>query len=69
METAFWQYKKQADVRSYRTYEEWKPAFNVGPCACHTSSYRTYEEWKHAYSSLSTYAGAGSYRTYEEWKL
>ena len=34
-------------IRSYRTYEEWKPERKGGDCMDKLGSYRTYEEWKH----------------------
>jgi len=33
-------------VRSYRTYEEWKPGIEDDAVARDHGSYRTYEEWK-----------------------
>ncbi len=34
------------DVRSYRTYEEWKPTKGKNLFGACNGSYRTYEEWK-----------------------
>jgi len=36
-------------LRSYPTYEEWKPAFPVFLSSTFPSSYPTYEEWKLEY--------------------
>jgi len=33
-------------LRSYRTYEEWKPGLSFEYVSYNSSSYRTYEEWK-----------------------
>jgi len=36
-----------SQIRSYRTYEEWKLAKEVRQVSeAHLRSYRTYEEWK-----------------------
>ena len=57
-------------IRSYPTYEEWKPWHKLGNPSVHTSSYPTYEEWKLLLKTFPTiYLFLGSYPTYEEWKL
>jgi len=55
-------------VRSYRTYEEWKPAVRGFIVLGIASSYRTYEEWKLRKSIYNIRFKLSSYRTYEEWK-
>jgi len=59
----------QRNLRSYRTYEEWKPNIKrtqkLPPSYC---SYRTYEEWKHRLQMDFLTIAISSYRTYEEWK-
>ena len=55
-------------IRSYRTYEEWKPKFVIPSAAAIVGSYRTYEEWKQVTDVDKLRKNIGSYRTYEEWK-
>ena len=57
------------NVRSYRTYEEWKLAFMEEERKRQQGSYRTYEEWKHRLQMDFLAIAISSYRTYEEWKL
>jgi len=56
-------------LRSYRTYEEWKPNFANDNKYGNICSYRTYEEWKRDSWKHGFVFVKGSYRTYEEWKL
>ena len=56
-------------LRSYPTYEEWKPYIKFCKFFFMLSSYPTYEEWKllsppNSFWEINT----GSYPTYEEWK-
>ena len=56
-------------LRSYRTYEEWKPSLITSILCGGFRSYRTYEEWKQSFFIYFIIYIIGSYRTYEEWKL
>jgi len=47
METLKWDFIIKRYLRSYRTYEEWKPYRGNRQRTTHNRSYRTYEEWKH----------------------
>ena len=55
-------------LRSYPTYEEWKPETSFGINLNIVCSYPTYEEWKHGTGERVTLEPGGSYPTYEEWK-
>ena len=56
-------------LRSYPTYEEWKPALsNISLPYISISSYPTYEEWKLLLIPLAIQENNRSYPTYEEWK-
>ena len=68
METTFRSKEEQEQLRSYRTYEEWKLIDKLLSQRSKYRSYRTYEEWKPGLSSSLAMTSTGSYRTYEEWK-
>ena len=46
METLVCMSSQRITLRSYRTYEEWKPTFSEYIATLSVCSYRTYEEWK-----------------------
>ena len=68
METSPPFYDVDKDNSSYRTYEEWKLAWQHLLLVRLSRSYRTYEEWKLFLPSPILIDEPRSYRTYEEWK-
>ena len=56
-------------LRSYPTYEEWKPGYTLNPALAISGSYPTYEEWKLIDGLVEAGVIESSYPTYEEWKL
>ena len=58
-----------SSLRSYPTYEEWKPIiFHLPFLNLVKRSYPTYEEWKLRTFFFGNKITDGSYPTYEEWK-